>query len=53
MKFEFTDYLIVKDEKDLEFLKKKTIKSYKGEFLLLDDFVKAYSKEVTNNEKSN
>lgn len=40
MKYETTDVLIAKDEKDIEFIKEKSNGKYNGEFILLDDFLK-------------
>ena len=39
LKFDHTDVLIVKDEKDLNFFKERYADVYKGKFLLLDDFL--------------
>lgn len=38
-KFEYTDILIVKDPKDLDFFKEKKAEFYKGEIILLTDFI--------------
>ena len=39
-KYEFTDIMIVKDQKDLEFFEEKRPDIYNGELILFDDFIK-------------
>ena len=38
--FEYTDILIVKDQKDLDYFKEKRTEEYQGELVLIDSFLK-------------
>lgn len=44
-----TDIFIVKDEEDLQFLKKKTSEKYSGDFILMTEFINNVN-EVTQND---